>query len=153
MSASRRYKVRPYAINTHGVSIWYEGGTLAELYLMADSSTTVTGIPIRIAGGCWARRQLHAGIRYVPVASKLRKSPASVEQIHSVQVLDGRYLYNRSTDSGALNGRLLGSTPATRRYKVLDGGYLYNRSTDSGALNGRLLGLTPATRRYKVLDG
>ena len=49
---------------------------------MADSSTTVRGIPIRIAGGCWARRQLHAGIRYVPVASKLRISLASVEGRH-----------------------------------------------------------------------
>ena len=50
---------------------------------MADYSTTVTGIPIWIAGGCWARRQLHAGIRYVPVASKLRISLASVEGRHS----------------------------------------------------------------------
>ena len=32
---------------------------------MADSSTTVRGIPIRFAGGYWARRQLHGGIRYV----------------------------------------------------------------------------------------
>ena len=47
--------------------------------LMADSSTTVTGIPILIAGGCWARRQLHAGMKYVSVASKLRISLASVE--------------------------------------------------------------------------
>ena len=50
---------------------------------MADYSTTVRGIPIRIAGGHWARRQLHAGIRYVPVASKLRISLASVEVRHS----------------------------------------------------------------------
>ena len=46
---------------------------------VADSSTTVRGIPIRIVGGYWARRQLHAGIRYVPVASKLRISLASME--------------------------------------------------------------------------
>ena len=46
---------------------------------MADSSTTVRGIPILIAGDCWARSQLHAGIRYVPVASILRISPVSVE--------------------------------------------------------------------------
>ena len=48
-------------------------------YSMADSSTTVRGIPIRFAGGYWARRLLHAGIRYVPVASKLRNSLASLE--------------------------------------------------------------------------
>ena len=46
---------------------------------MADSSTTVRVIPNPIAGACWARSQLHAGIRYVPVASKLRISLASVE--------------------------------------------------------------------------
>ena len=32
---------------------------------MADSSPTVGGISIRFAGDYWARRQLHAGIRYV----------------------------------------------------------------------------------------
>ena len=44
---------------------------LAKFYSMADSSTTVAGIPIRIAGDRWARRQLYAGIKYVPVTSKL----------------------------------------------------------------------------------
>ena len=48
----------------------------AELYSMADYSTTVTGIPIRIAGGYWARRQLHAGIRYVPTLSILMELQA-----------------------------------------------------------------------------
>ena len=44
---------------------------LAEFSSMADYSTSVTGIRIRIAGGNWARRQLHAGIRYVPTLSIL----------------------------------------------------------------------------------
>ena len=48
---------------------------------IADSSTTVRGIPPLFAGGCWARRQLHAGIRYVPVASKLRISLSSIEGV------------------------------------------------------------------------
>ena len=39
---------------------------LADIYSMADYSRTVTGIPIMLAGGCWARHQLHAGIRYIP---------------------------------------------------------------------------------------
>ena len=38
---------------------------------MADSSTAVRGIPIRFVGGYWARRQLHAGIRYVSTRSIL----------------------------------------------------------------------------------
>ena len=54
MSASRRYRVHPYAIRTHEVVVFYEGSTLAELYSMADSSTTVTGIPILFEGGCLA---------------------------------------------------------------------------------------------------
>ena len=48
---------------------------------MADSSPTIRGIPNRFAGEYWARRQLQAGIRYVPVASKLRKSLASLEGV------------------------------------------------------------------------
>ena len=78
--ATQWYKVRPYAIKTHEVVVFCGGTTLAEFYSMADSSTTVPGIPILIVGGCWARRQLHAGIRYVPVASKLRISLASVKR-------------------------------------------------------------------------
>ena len=71
--ATQRYKVRPYAIKTHEVVVFCGGSTLAEFYSIADSSTTVTGIPIPIAGACWAGCQLHAGIRYVPTPSKLRK--------------------------------------------------------------------------------
>jgi len=41
---------------------------------MADSSTTTAPILDLIAGECWARRQLHRGIKDVSVASKLRKS-------------------------------------------------------------------------------
>ena len=80
--ASRRYKVRPYAIKTHEVVVICGGSTLAEFCSTADYSTTVTGIPIRIAGSYWARRQHHAGIKYVPVASKLRISLASLEGVH-----------------------------------------------------------------------
>ena len=36
---------------------------------MANSSTTVRGIQIQFAGGYWARRQLHTGIRYVATQS------------------------------------------------------------------------------------
>ena len=86
MSASRRYKVRLCRIKTQDFTGFCGGGsigsTLAEFYSMADSSTTVIGIPILIAGGCWAQCQLHAGIRYVSVASKLRISLASVEGGH-----------------------------------------------------------------------
>ena len=52
MSATQRYKVRLYAIKTHEVVVFCGGTTLAEFYLMADSSTMARRIPIRIAGGC-----------------------------------------------------------------------------------------------------
>ena len=58
MSASRRYKVRPGRIKTQDFASFGGGGgigtTLAESHSMADSSPNVTGIVIRIAGGCWA---------------------------------------------------------------------------------------------------
>jgi len=89
---------------------------------MADYSTTTRQIPILFAGGCWARRQLHASIRYVPVASKLRKSLSSVggvDRLHAGGIsLDGRLLHDRLTDFNSVCWTLLGSTPATRRYKV-----------------------------------
>ena len=89
----------------------------------------------------------------------------------AISDLNGRSLHNRSTDSGSDCGRLLGSTPATQRYRIhppatfihevtvlnealaipgLDGGFLHNRWADSGSDCRRLLGPTPATQRYKV---
>ena len=49
---------------------------LADFYSMADYSTTVIAIPILFVGGCWAGRQLHAGIRYVPTPSVLMELQA-----------------------------------------------------------------------------
>ena len=70
-SATQRYKVRPYAIKTDEVVVFCKGSTLTELYSMADTSTTATRIPILFFGGCWARRRLSAGIRYVSTPSIL----------------------------------------------------------------------------------
>ena len=52
--ASCRYKVHPYTIRTHEVVVFCGGSTLAEFYWMADSSTTLIGIVILVAEGCWA---------------------------------------------------------------------------------------------------
>jgi len=41
---------------------------------MTDSSSTTAPIMDLIAGDCWARRQLHRGIKDVSVASNLMKS-------------------------------------------------------------------------------
>ena len=48
---------------------------------MADYSTTGKRISQLIAGGCWARRQVPNGIRYVSVVSKLRNSLSSVVRV------------------------------------------------------------------------
>ena len=54
MLAARWYKVRPHRMKTQEVADLSGGSTLAELYSIADSSTTIIGIQIWIAGGCWA---------------------------------------------------------------------------------------------------
>ena len=55
------------------------GSTLADFYLMADSSTTTGCIPIPFAGGCWAHRQLHAGISLIPTPLIFMKLPCQEE--------------------------------------------------------------------------
>ena len=96
----------------------------------------------------------------------------------AIPKLDGRFLNNRWADPGSDCGRLLGSTPATQRYKgrlcrietheiadpcggvvfilvgtlaipELDGRFLHSRWADPGSDCRGLLGSTPATQRYK----
>jgi len=114
------------------------------------------------------------------VASKLRKSLTLVRVgfigTLAIPDLDGRLLHDHTSDPGSDCGILLGSTPATQRYKgrlcriktqeiavfcgedlycspgdlLLDGRLLYNRWADLDSVCGRLLGLTPAIQRYKI---
>ena len=56
ISALQRYKVRLSRIQTQEVAVQSGGSTLAEFYLMADSSTTARRILILFPGGCWAQR-------------------------------------------------------------------------------------------------
>ena len=122
LHAGIRYIPVPSKLRISLVSVEGSHSSLAEFYSMVDSSTTVWGIPIRIVGGCWARRQLHAGIWYVPVTSKLRISLAPVEgrlrQYPGGISLNGWLLHNRYRYSNSDWGRLLGSMTASRRYKV-----------------------------------
>ena len=57
------------------------GSMLAELYLMADSSTTARRIQTLFAGGYWACRHLRNGIKDVSVASKPRILLTSLAQV------------------------------------------------------------------------
>ena len=68
--ATQQYKVCPYAINTDGV------------IGLAISRTRwqITPQPLGVfqfcfPGGCWARRQLHAGIRLIPTPLIFMKLP------------------------------------------------------------------------------
>jgi len=104
--------------SVEGVLCSNPGGILLDGRLLHDYLTDSNWFAV----GCWAQRQLHAGIRYVSVASKLRTSLTSVEGMLGSNpggiLLDGRLLHGYLTDSNSVCGRLLGSTPATRRYKV-----------------------------------
>ena len=62
------------------------GNKLAIFYSTADYSTTAGRILMQFAGDCWARRQLSNGIRYVSVASELRKSLSSVEGVLCIKL-------------------------------------------------------------------
>jgi len=62
------------------------GIMLAIFYSTADSSTTAGWILMLFAEGCWARRQLHNGIRYVAVASILRNSLSAVEGVFGIML-------------------------------------------------------------------
>jgi len=99
---------------------------LAEVYSMADYSTTARWIPVLSAAGCWSQRQLHAGIRYISVAVKLTISLTSVVgdlcSTLAEFYLIADYSTTAMTESNSVCGRLLGSTPATQWYKGRPGG-------------------------------
>jgi len=89
---------------------------------MTDHSTTTAPILDLIPGDCRARRQLLSGIKDVPVACKLMKLLTLVGVVFirplALPELDVRFLHNRWADPISDCGGLLGSTPATQRYKV-----------------------------------
>jgi len=100
MPAAQRCKVRPCPIKAHEVTVFCEYTKLAELYSIADYSTTTSQIPDMFAGGCWARRQLRNGINYVPVASKPRISPSSVEGVLGTMLAELYWIADSSTTAG-----------------------------------------------------
>jgi len=121
MPAIQRYKIHPQRAIIHEVTGLKRMGCWRSQNSMADSSTTTGPILDLIAGGCWARRQLRSGIKDVSVALKLMKSLTLVRVVFigtlGIPKLDGRFLHNCWADPGSDCGRLLGSTPATQRYK------------------------------------
>jgi len=85
-------------------------------YSMADYSTTSKWILLLFAGGCWAWRQLSNGIRYVPVASKPRKSLSSVERIFIVALAIFYSAADYSTTAGRILALFAGDCWARRQH-------------------------------------
>jgi len=86
MPAFQWYKVRLCHIKTQESANRYESCLLKVMEsLMADSSTATLPILNLIAGGSWSRRQLHNGIWYVSVASKLRNPPTHLRVVFGLK--------------------------------------------------------------------
>jgi len=122
MPATQQYKIHPSATFIHDGTRLNRIGCWQSQNLIKDSSTTTTPILDPITGECWARRQLPGGIKDVSVASELMKSLTLVGVVFidtlAIPELDGRFLHDRWTNPESDCGRLLGSMPATQRYKI-----------------------------------
>jgi len=101
--ATQRYKVRPSPMKTHVVTVFCGDTKLAELYSIADYSTTARGIQILFAGGYWAQRQLRNGIKDVPVASKPRSSLTSLEGFLGTMLAEIYLIGDSSTTAGRIS--------------------------------------------------
>jgi len=103
MPAIQQYKIHPQRDIIHevtglnGVRCWWSQSW------MADSSTTTPQILSLIVGDCWAWCQLHNGIRYVPVASKLMKSLSSVQSVSGIKMA----IFYSMADISTTGGRIL----------------------------------------------
>jgi len=121
MPAIQQYSIHPQRAIIHevpgqnGVRCW------GSLNSMADSSTMGSAIMDLISGDCWARCQLRRGIKDISVTPKPLKSLGLVRVvlIDTLAIIEGgsRFLHACFSDPGYGCGRLLGSTPATQRYK------------------------------------
>ena len=121
MPAIPWYKIHPQRDIIHEVTGLNVVGCWRSLNSMADSSTTTAPILNLIVGDCCARCQLRSGIKDVSVSARLRRLLTFVRVVFidtlAISELDGRYLYNHSSDPESDSGRMLGSTPAMQRYK------------------------------------
>ena len=115
MSATCRYKVRPYTVNTHGVTGWrsqiLDGRLLHNRWQDSDS------VCWWLLGSASATRRSKVRLCHIKthgIAVFCGKGLSSPGRI----LLNGRFLHNHWVYSNSVCWRLLGSTPASRRYKV-----------------------------------
>ena len=85
--------------------------------LIEDYSTTTARIPILLPGGCWARRQLHTGIRYVSVTPKLMKLLSFVEGVR-VALAEFYSMADSSTTAGGIPILFSGGCWACRQLRT-----------------------------------
>jgi len=90
------------------------GSMLAELYSIADYSTTARRIQTLFAGGYWSRRQLRNGIQDVPVASKPMISLTSPEGVLSSMLAEFYSMADYSTTTGRIPDSFAGGCWARR---------------------------------------
>jgi len=123
--ATQWYKVRPCHIKAHEIAVFcagcirYQAGDiLLDGRYLHNRGTDFDSVCGRLLGLTPAFQQ------YKVRLCQIRTQEIAVfcgEDLYSSTgdiLLDGRLLHNRWTDFAALCGRLLDSTPATRRYKV-----------------------------------
>ena len=119
MSLSHQYSWNRHRFwqGSSGSVLWWSQNSIA------DSSTTNRLIFDPLSGCHWAQCQLHAGIRYVSVASILMKSPPLLTVVFRlgtlvIPELNGRFLHDCLTDFDSVTWTLGCSTPATLRYRI-----------------------------------
>ena len=95
---------------------------LAELYSMADSSTTAGCIPIlfswRLLGSFSASQRYRIRLCRMKTQEVTVSCGEGLYVNPSGTLLDGRLLHNRSSDCGFVSWKMLGSFSAAQRYKV-----------------------------------
>jgi len=123
--ATQWYKVRPCHIETHEIAVFcarcirYQAGDiLLDGRYLHNCWTDLDSVYGRLLGLTPAFQQYKVRLCHIKTQEiavfcreDLYSSPGDI-------LLDGRLLHNRGTDFAPLCGRLLDSTPATRRYKV-----------------------------------
>jgi len=121
-------------MKTHEVTVFCGDTKLAELYSIADYSTTTSRILDSFAGGSWARRQLRNGINHVPVASKPTISLSSVEGVLGSMLAEFYSMADYSTTVSRIQIRFVGGCWARRQ--------LRNRMKDVSVVSKLRISLT-----------
>ena len=115
MLATRRYKVRPYAVNTHGVTGWRSPELNGRL--LHNRCTDSVSDSWRLLGLTSATRRYKVRPCHIKSHEITGLCGGGLSSPGGI-LLDGRFLHNRWVYSSSVSWRLLGSMSATQRYKI-----------------------------------